>query len=140
MYFYEVLAKCSEDILTEEFLKLCKDSPDIQKTRDDLLSVLETLKNTDPDTDGNMTIFIENVEAVDGSFYDAVRAQAEGDPVRYGLEANPWADTIGYLADGQSVKKYGNEAFCALVIWEMTYLGFYEDKIRQRVKEWNDIE
>ena len=32
MYFYEVLEKCDKDKLTEEFITLCSDAPDIVRS------------------------------------------------------------------------------------------------------------
>lgn len=136
MYFYKVLELCNEDILIDEFLKLCEDSPNITNTKEKFISFLNTLKKAEPNISDKITIFIEQTEAFDGSFYDAVYALCDDDSEKYGLMANPWADTLGYLTDKNSVEKYGAEIYTAFVLWEMTWLGFDEDTVQKRVKEW----
>lgn len=139
MYFYEVLELCDEKVLTEKFLKLCTESPDLQHTKEVFISFLHDLKRITPNSSGKMTIFIEQVYAVDGSLCDVVYGAYEDDPERYGFELNPWADTLGYSADKNSLDKYGTELFTALVLWEMTWFGYDEDSIRKKVEEWNNI-
>lgn len=138
MHFYEVLELCNENILTDEFLKLCTDSPDIQHTKEVFISFLKNLKKAKPNISNKMTIFIEQKKDFDGSFYEAVHALRENDPEKYGLEINPWTDTLGYRTDKDSIDKYGVEVYTALVLWEMTWFGFDEDSIQQKVKEWNE--
>lgn len=138
MHFYEVLELCNEKILTDEFLKLCTDSPDIQHTKEIFISFLKNLKKIEPNISDKMTIFIEQKKGFDGSFYEAVHALRENDSEKYGLEINPWADTLGYRTDKNSIGKYGAEVYTALVLWEMTWFGFDEDSIHKKVKEWNE--
>ena len=49
---------------------------------------------------------------------------------------NPWNDTCGYQVDADSVKKYGKEKFVVCVLWEMTWLGFSNEKVQKKVKSW----
>lgn len=138
MYFYEVLERCSEATLIDAFLALCEDSPDIQHTKEVFISFLKTLKTTEPNISDTMTILIEQAEDFNGSLYEVVHALCEEDSEKYGLEINPWADTLGYRADQNSVEKYGAEVYTAFVLWEMTWFGFDEDSIRKKVEEWNE--
>ena len=138
MYFYEVIRSCDECALTDEFLGLCKNSPDLQHTREAFEGCLRTLKSIKPETDDKAVIEIEKITLLDGSLGDNVCARFEDDPEKYGLEINPWADTLGYRADEKSVSKYGAETFAALVIWEMTWFGFDEQSIQQRVGQWDE--
>lgn len=85
-----------------------------------------------------MTIYMERVKAVDGSYYHIVYALREHDTEKYGFELNPWADTLGYLTDSSSIAKYSRENYIAHVLWEMTYFGFDEASIHQKIEEWND--
>lgn len=142
MYFYETLKSCDDDILTEEFLKLCENSPDLQHTKKLFLSCLKTLKEIKPnlsDTDP-MTIFIEQAEDMDGSLFYDVYARYENDTVNYSLEINPWADTLGYFVDEQSISRVGAEVYTALVLWEITWFGYDEETIQNEVKEWDSYE
>lgn len=138
MYFYEVLELCNEKNLTDEFLKLCTDSPDIQHTKEIFISFLKNLKKTEPNISDKMTIFIKQKKGFDGSLYETAHALRENDFEKYGFEINPWADTLGYLTDKDSIEKYGAEVYTALVLWEMTWFGFEEDSINKKVEEWNE--
>lgn len=138
MYFYEVVELCNEKILIDEFLELCTDSPNIQHTKEIFITFLKNLKEVEPNISDKMTIFIEQQKALDGSFYESVHALCENDPEKYGLEINPWADTLGYLTDKNSIEKYGLEVYTAFVLWEMTWFGFDEESIQKKVKEWNE--
>lgn len=136
MYFYEVLKLCNEEKLTHEFLELCETSPDIQRTKDRFISFLTSLKKTEPNISEDWTIFVEQEESVDGSVFYAANALRENDPDTYSLEAAPWADTLGCLADKNSVEELGIEVYTAYVLWEMTWFGFDEDSIREKLNKW----
>lgn len=51
----------------------------------------------------------------------------------YSVEANSWAKTIGYIVDEGS---YGNEKFATLVLWEMTWFGYDEKTIQEKIQSW----
>ena len=138
MYFYEVLERCDPDRLTEAFLKRCTGSPDIRQTSADFLGALEKLRRLSPHCSGEMTIVIEPAEGLDGVPFDAVRAVRPEDPVHYGLELRPWADTLGYLADADSLARCGFETYAALILWEMTFFGFDEKTIREKKALWEE--
>ena len=55
----------------------------------------------------------------------------------FGLEANPWANTLGYKVDECSLSFYGYEKFVAFVLWEMTWLGYDEKTIQEKVESWD---
>lgn len=57
---------------------------------------------------------------------------------KYALLINPWADTLGYLVDNDSVSEYGEEKFAALVLWDMTWFGYDNEKIQAEVRSWKD--
>ena len=54
----------------------------------------------------------------------------------YSVEANPWAKTIGYIVDEESLSVYGYEKFAALVLWEMTWFGYDEKTIQKEIQSW----
>ena len=138
MYFYEVISSCDRDILTEEFLKLCKNSPNIDQTREAFLSALKEMENIQPNINDTTVIHIERCTGIDNVPFEAVSAIFENDPEKYGLEINPWADTLGYRVDEITLEKYSYKAIASLVIWEMTWFGYNEETIRQRVSEWDE--
>ncbi len=140
MYFFEILRECDEGALTEEFLKLCTDSPDISHTREAFCGFLENLKTMEPSIDDTARLFFEKLEGLDGVPYDDVSARFEGRDEKYSLIAIPWNEVLGYRADGNDAEKYGREYLTALVLWEMTWLGYDEQTVRKRLDEWDGRE
>lgn len=116
-------------------MELCSDSPDIQQTERACRKAFDTLCGMDPGISDKDTIFIEKTELY-GEPFDAVFVSEANDTERYGLEINPWTDTLGYLVDEKSLSAYGYEAFTALVLWEITWFGFDEEKIKNQVASW----
>ncbi len=46
--------------------------------------------------------------------------------------------TLGYLVDSSSVSEYGKEKFAVLVLWDMTWFGYDDEKIQAEVMSWKD--
>lgn len=130
MYFYDALKQCNTELLTKKFLKLCVDSPTICRTETAFSKFLRRLLHTVPNLCSKAVIRLEQEEFSD-AHYNAVYAEFENDPNRYGFERNPWADTLGYRADPKSIRVHGLEYFAALVLWQMTWFGFEEEAVRQ---------
>ena len=137
MYFYEVIEKCNLEEVVKEFLTFCDDAPDINVTEKKIRNVIEKLNEIEPITSNKDILFIEKVKTEDRTFeaislFDTVKKEI------YSIEANPWAKTLGYIADEKSLSVYGKERFMVLVLWEMTWFGYDENSIREVVKSWDE--
>ncbi len=51
----------------------------------------------------------------------------------YALEYTPWSKWLGYEIDKQVLKKMPKEEILAHCLWEMTFMGFTQSKIRSRL-------
>ncbi len=51
----------------------------------------------------------------------------------YALEYTPWSKWLGYEVDKKVLKKMPKEEIIAHCLWEMTFMGFTQDKIRSRL-------
>ena len=98
MYFYELLKQCDVEHIIQEFLLLCADSPDINSTEKKIRNVIVKLKEMKASISDTEIIIIEKVET-EGERYDVVNMLDISDGTRYGLECNPWCDTLGYKID-----------------------------------------
>lgn len=59
-------------------------------------------------------------------------------PQSYGFELSPWREVLGYEVDASNVREVGAAAFCAAVLYEMTFFGFDEkviDTERQKLDD-----
>lgn len=134
MYFYEVVAKCDEGVLINEFLAMCSESPDTQKTKECFCAFLESVKALTPKLNDKATIICRRVnDFKEGETYDSVNALFEGENESYSLLGIPWAELLGYKADESCVHEYGEERFAALVMWEMTWFGYDEQTVNERI-------
>ena len=51
----------------------------------------------------------------------------------YALEYTPWSKWLGYEVDKKVLKKMLKEEIVAHCLWEMTFMGFTQNKIRSRL-------
>ena len=128
MYFYEILHSCHEETLTEEFLKLCTGSPDLQRTKAVFTEFLENIKNIQPEISDEWTIFM--------TLEQIVYAGNTHDSERYGIEITPWKEVLGWVVDSEAITAFSKEVFTAAVLWELTFFGFNEETIQEHVKSW----
>lgn len=135
MYFYELIKECDIELLVREFLFLCDNSPDINQTEKLIRYAIMSIREMEAKTSDKEIIIIEKVISDDE--YDRVYVLDTSTNTTYGLEINPWSDTLGYKVDDTSLIIYGYEKFSALVLWEMTWLGYDEMEIKERVRVWN---
>lgn len=135
MYFYEAIQKCDINELVSYFLKLCKNSPDINHTEKCIRSALSDMKSIQAIKSEHEIIKIERVQTEDEE-YDAVFMLDKETDTKFGLEINPWKYTLGYSVDEISLSDYGYEKYVSLVLWEMTWFGYDEKTIQTHVKSW----
>jgi len=57
----------------------------------------------------------------------------EGMKQSYALEYTSWSKWLGYEVDKKVLKKMPKEEIVAHCLWEMTFMGFTQDKIRSRL-------
>ena len=135
MYFYEVIEKCDLELVVQEFLTFCVDSLDIKATEQAIRNAIKTLTRMEAITSDTGILYAGKVEDEE---YDAAYLFDTMEKEVYSIEANPWAETLGYIADEKSLSIYGNEKFVALVLWEMTWFGYDESSIQEALKSMLD--
>lgn len=140
MYFFELLDQADLAKSMEIFLSKCTESPDIDSTRAGLEKVIGNLKALEPNIDDSSTICIvsDGEDESNPEHYDEALLICEGDEQSYCIMAAPWADVAGYRVDEESLSQYEKEYIVALVLWEITWLGFDEETIQKQVESWNE--
>lgn len=135
MYFYEVMKKVDEEAVVREFLTFCEASPDITLTEKSIREAINSIKETEPSISETEIIVTEKAED-DDEAYDRAYILDMSDKVTYGMEITPWAEILGCKVDEKSLSRCGCEHFAALVLWEMTWLGFDNEKNQTEAKAW----
>ena len=91
-----------------------------------------------------MAIRIEKVGRGKNQYFDVSGIRAEGDHQSYALEFTSWAKWLGYEVEQATLKKMPKEEIVAHCLWEMTFIGFTQNKIRRRLaalkKQVKDVE
>ena len=80
-----------------------------------------------------MTIRIEKVGRGKNQYFDVSGICAEGEHQSYALEFTSWAKWLGYEVEQATLKKTSGEEIVAHCLWEMTFIGFTQNKIRRRL-------
>jgi len=127
----DVLRQCRTDALCSAFLARCTNAPDPDGVQKAFHAFLHELSLITPQNTDSVTVAMAHTEQSDHVY--AVHA---GDPMRHGFELVPWAETLGYFADRESIAQFGPEYFTAAVLFEMTYFGFSEEAVRKKRQEW----
>lgn len=133
MYFYEVFGKCDLEVVVQEFLKLAVDSPDINVTEEVFRGAIKNLNEMEPVKSDTEILCIEKIQE-SGWIDDNVYLLDTTDQKTYVIEASSWANILGCRVDEKSLSDYGNEKFTTLILWEITWFGYDEKTIQDRIK------
>ncbi|MBI5635139.1 MAG: hypothetical protein HZA15_16850 [Nitrospirae bacterium] len=141
--FKEIIRACSFIHVKEALLRLY---PDQKKNINGYRDVFETLHNMR--SRGNregMAIVIRRVGRGKNAYFSVSGICLENDIQQsYALEYTPWPEWLGYEVAQSVLKKLSKEEIAAHCLWEMTFAGFTQGKIRRRVnalkKQIKDVE
>ncbi len=140
--------------------------PDEEKSIEGYRQVYETLRSLQP-AETKLRICIKTVtDDFDGATYEHVSGkdgttnretapEADWDDERgnqeasFGIEFTDWAEWLGMEIDSETAARYSEPEIIGHCLWEMTFFGFSEDKIRKfmddveesvRSGEWHTLE
>ena len=108
MYFYELLKQCDVEVIVQEFLLLCVDSQDINIIEKKIRNVIDNLKEMKVNISHKEIIVIEKVQTEDEKYDEAFMIDTS-DEIKYGLEINPWTNTLGYRIDDDRLSEFRKE-------------------------------
>ncbi len=108
-----------------------------RKLRNRIKKDVDDILNCQVEFSDDMIIQREDINDDDGIFQyvDVSGFEAKTDTV-YSLVATPWPKIAGYPVDESSAAAYGTDKTAALVLWEITFLGFDNDTIQKKVAGW----
>jgi hypothetical protein len=150
-----VSARAEEKILFRDLLQACsfgnvKKSlltlyPDQKKDITGYQYVFETLRRMrHRKNKEGMAIRIEKVGRGKNRYFGVSGICSEGVHQSYALEFASWAQWLGYEVEQATLKKMPKEEIVAHCLWEMTFIGFTQNKIRRRLaamkKQVKDVE
>lgn len=128
--------KCDLEVVVYEFLKLAVDSSDISDinvTEEALRRTIKILNEMEPVKSDTKILCIEKIQEK-GWGDDNVYLLDTTDQETYAIEVSSWANILGCRVDEKSLSDYGNEKFIILILWEITWFGYDEKTIQDRLK------
>lgn len=109
--------------------------PDPSENIEGYRQVYEELNSLEPsDNEDNCTIVIElQYDDIEKKNYYSVSGLIDG--MTYGIEFSPWEEWLGYYVDENLLKEMSKEEIVAHCLYEMTWAGFTQKDIKERVDE-----
>jgi hypothetical protein len=130
--FKDIVRTCAFRNVKESLLRLY---PDQKKVINGYKYVFQTLRIMRPryNKEG-MVIDIRKVGRGKNAYFCVSGVCTEKDIQQsYALEYTPWSKWLGYEVDKNVLKKMPKEEIVARCLWEMTFMGFTQNKIRSRL-------
>jgi len=123
-----------------------KNEEELQNLKANYFKVFNKLKSIKPDIDGeNFCISIdkvfeweidENDQVIETEeFYWNVHGINRDTKESYAIEFDSWNKWLGWDIIREQIKELGKNIYMAHILWEMTYVGFEEDDIKDAIKE-----
>jgi len=127
--FKDIIKACTFKDVKEALLSLY---PDQKKVINGYKYVFQTLKlmRHRYNKEG-MVIDIRKVGRGENAYFCVSGLCTEkGTQQSYALEYSPWSKWLGYEVDKKVLKKMPKEEIAAHCLWEMTFMGFTQSRIR----------
>ena len=131
LLFKDIVQACSFGNVKKSLLRLY---PDQKRNITGYRYVFESLRHMRyrRNKEG-MKIRIEKVGRGKNQYFDVSGVCAEGGHQSFALEYTSWAKWLGYEVEQATLKKMPKEEIVAHCLWEMTFIGFTQKKIRRRL-------
>jgi len=123
-------------VLDSDWKKIEKILLTLDKNNDNLKGykkVYEELLNLKPKK-SDYILKIKHVKN-DEEDYEDVFGTSKNDTQNYALEFTSWQEWLGMEIDPKTQKKYSNPSIIANCIYEMTFFGFNQKKIKKKINE-----
>lgn len=138
MKLYEIIQKCDSDTIINKLIELY---PEQKDSAEGYYTVLEKLRYTQAvEDDDPMVIVIQWVEpsVLCDEGYVHVSGTKEGSDDSWALEFSPWEHWLDWDVFPTSLATYKPEEIVAHCLWEMTYMGFEQEEIQEKVQDMVD--
>lgn len=100
----------------EGYKKVFNELLDLKPKESDCILKIEHVKNDDEE-------------------YEDVFGKSKDDDQNYGVEFTPWQEWLGMDIDIETLNKYSKPSIIANCIYEMTFFGFDQKKIKRKMNE-----
>jgi len=131
VFFKDVVRVCIFKDVEESLLRLY---PDQKKAINKYKYVFQTLRFLRPRYNNKgMIIDIRKVGRGKNAYFSVSGVYAQRSRKQlYAIEFTPWSEWLGLEIGNQILKKIPKKEIIAHCLWEMTFMGFTQDKIRKK--------
>ena len=135
MKLYQILKQTNPDGVITEINRLYREQ---EKNEKGYRKVYQELLGMTPGP-GEPGFRIELIQEVDdeGEPWLIPHGIQDGEGISYGLELYPWAELLGTEVSPETEAGFKAETIVAGCLYEMTFFGFTEDKIRETEERWS---
>jgi hypothetical protein len=135
MKLYQILKQTNPDGVITEINRLYREQ---EKNEKGYRKVYQELLGMTPGP-GEPGFRIELIQEVDdeGEPWLITHGIQDGEEISYGLELYPWAELLGTEVSPETEAGFKAETIVAGCLYEMTFFGFTEDKIRETEERWS---
>jgi hypothetical protein len=135
MKLYEILKQTNPDDVITEINRLYEDQ---EKNEKGYRKVYQELLGITPGPaeDGFRVELLQETSET-GEPWLITHGVQDGEEISYGLELYPWAELLGTEITPGTLAGFKAETIVAGCLYEMTFFGFTEDKIRKTEERWS---
>lgn len=111
--------------------------PDQKRSAPGYRKVLKNLRSMTPVKRDEMKIDVyhvkDDLDPENIYEYESVSGVIEGEDISYAIEYTPWDEWLGFEFTEDSLKNYPEVDIIAHCLWEMTWSGFEEEQIQEKM-------
>jgi hypothetical protein len=111
--------------------------PDQKRSATGYRKVLKNLRSMPPVKRDEMKIDVyhvkDDLDPENIYEYESVSGVIEGEDISYAIEYTPWNEWLGFELTENSLKNYSEVDIIAHCLWEMTWSGFEEEQIQEKM-------
>lgn len=130
--FKDIVRSCSFRNVKDALLELYPDQKKLIKGYKYVFKTLKVMRSRY--SKEGMVIDIRRVGRGKNAYFSVSGVCTQkGIKQSYGIEYTPWSEWLGCEVDKQILKKMTKEEITAHCLWEMTFAGFTQDRIRREI-------
>ncbi|MDT0122433.1 hypothetical protein Q9R46_07265 [Paenibacillus sp. RRE4] len=140
--FKEILERVTFDAVWDNLIKYY---PDMSQIKEKYLILYESILLQNPATNVvEMIVHIDSIDSDGDKDKKDIEYRVHGknnSPEWEGywdLSASKWGEWLGFYVDQQVLEQFSNEQIVALCLVEMTWFGFSEEQIKDRIDHLED--
>lgn len=111
--------------------------PDQKESEEIYRNVFQQLQSLNPSQTDLILVLEEKANELNPTPYIDVSGKRMNETMEYALEFSPWENWLGMELDKITLREFSHYDIIAHSLYEMTYIGYSQDEIKQQLEELN---